>query len=447
MGQQSSRVRLENLESVPNDDSESRAAVTSLTKTLISSGCEAKLVEDAASGALLALGVTDTVVQVQPNSVTFVSRAETWAVMAPPGLSINKAEESAAPLLRVAHSPGKYNSTYLAAHAARLAALDALYPLWMQFAAWAVLSSACTVVFHHGSWPNVLLTFISSLFTFVAAAVVPILSSKLSFASGFLAGFVSGFIAKTAASINLLHPACVKGVVLSAIIGIVPGAGITYGIVDVTQGNLVCGVSRLVGALVQASLQGFGITVGWYVAAWYQYPATVVNESAVCPDPVSNWFLFLFIPMVWFGWCVLLDCRFSRWPVYCFASLISQLFGALLPPGLPSFTVVLVSSLTVGIFAALCSRFSQHRPGFGIVLVGIFSLLPGGGAVWNAVSAIVELPAVAGSSSSSILPVAVQIAAGLSLADFFNTTFVCEKKRQGTAPGELKRGLRRVFMR
>jgi uncharacterized membrane protein YjjP (DUF1212 family) len=437
MGQSQGKVSIENLSSVPDDPAEVRASVTSLVKILSSSGCDARLVEEAAAGALEALGVANTVIEVAPSRVLFVGERETWGTTAVKSrVSITRAELSARPLLRVGGHPGRYNSTYLAAHAARLKDLPPLYPLWLQFIAWVLLSPACTVVFHYGSWPNVLLTFIASIFTFLTAALLPLFFPKVLFASGFMAGFVAGFIAKIAASIGLLAAGCVQGVTVSAIIAIVPGAGITYGILDITQGNLVCGTSRLVGALVQSSLQGLGIVAGWYVGAWYHYPAAVVATPMPCPDPVSRWFLFLFIPLVWFGWCTLLECKLKRWPLYCVASFISQLYGAFLPDTLPSFTVALLSSLTVGIYGAIYSR-CTGKPAFGLVLVGIYSLLPGGGAVWNAVAGIADLPV----QPSSILQIAVQIAAGLSLANVFYTKVECRK----TVPRSER--TRRTFMR
>jgi uncharacterized membrane protein YjjP (DUF1212 family) len=435
MGQSQGKVSIENLSSVPDDPVEVRASVTSLVKILSSSGCDARLVEEAATGALEALGVANTVIEVAPSRVLFVGERETWGTPVKSRVSITRAELSARPLLRVGSHPGRYNSTYLAAHAARLKDLPPLYPLWLQFIAWIMLSPACVVVFHYGSWPNVLLTFIASIFTFLTAALLPIFVPKVLFASGFMAGFVAGFIAKIAASIGLLAAGCVQGVTVSAIIAIVPGAGITYGILDITQGNLVCGTSRLVGALVQSSLQGLGIVAGWYVGAWYQYPAPVV--ATTCPDAVSRWFLFLFIPLVWFGWCTLLECKLKRWPLYCVASFISQLYGAFLPATLPSFTVALLSSLTVGIYGAVYSRCTGGKPAFGLVLVGIYSLLPGGGAVWNAVAGIADLPV----QPSSILQIAVQIAAGLSLANVFYTKIEC--RRTALRPERT----RRAFMR
>ncbi len=337
-------------------------------------------------------------------------------------MSIATAENAAVPLLAVAQHPGRYDSSWLLAQARRVCDEQPRFPVWVQFLAWTSVSSAANAVFFRGNWANVLLTFVASICSFLASALVPIFLPKATFSAGLLGGFIAGFVIKAALSLSLVDLACVQGVAVASIIGLVPGTGITLGVLDIIQANLVSGAARLIGALVQAALQGLGLVVGWNVAAWYQPP--VPPPDAVCPDAISAWFLFLLCPMIWFGWCVLLDCPLRRWPFYWFSSLVSILVSFFLkraPSALPAYAPTLMSSIVIGVYGAVFARLSG-LPSFGVVLVGVYSLLPGGTSVWSAVLTITDRAEAYGTST---LETALYIAAGLALANVAYTKCAC----------------------
>jgi hypothetical protein len=199
------------------------------------------------------------------------------------------------------------------------------------------------------------------------AGLLSELLPSLRFAAGFLGGCTASFVVKAAASLSLIAQACVPRVAISSIIVLVPGVGITLGVL-IIHGNLVAGSSRLVG--------GLGIVIGWHLAAWYNPPP--LETGATCPDQVVTWFLFLFIPVALCGWCILLDCQLKHWPFYWIPSLISG--GVLIglkyaQVQLLAYVPVLVAAVVVGIYGSVFSPLSGI-PSFGVVLIGVFNILP-----------------------------------------------------------------------
>ncbi len=413
----SKSLRVEGLNITPNDNNESCIAVTMLARLLVSSGAEATFIEQTTSNALRGLGVEGVSVNASPSRVDFTCGERFWTTSKVEMLlSVGMAESASRPLLDVARHPERYSSSWMLAQAHAVCNEGRLFPIWLQSIAWSCLGPATVTIFFQGNWASVLVAFLGSICTFLLAVVIPIFFPGIVFAAGFLGGFVASLIAKSSVSLLFLSQSCAPGVAVSSIIGLVPGVGITLGVLDVINGSLISGSSRLIGALFQAFLQGLGMVVGWHVAAWYNPPP--LGPDSLCPNQVDAWFLFLFVPIALCGWCVLLDCRLRSWPYYWTSSLLSGGVSVGLrysPVRLPSYAPVLIGSAVVGIYGRIVSRLTG-LPSFGMVLIGVFNMLPGAASVFEAVSRIMEQPDV---YAISVLQTAAYIATGLSFANAF----------------------------
>jgi uncharacterized membrane protein YjjP (DUF1212 family) len=224
------------------DEDDVRESVTILTASLASAGCPTLVVESAASRALAAFDLRGITVSLLSTSLLFMGQKESWGVRFPRGLSVNLSERSLHPLKKCGDYPSHYNATYLAAWARQMSTEGFLYPLWLQFFAWVLMQAGCTIVFFEASWAAAGCCAVISILTFFFAAFVSAMWPRFSFLSGFLGGLTGGFATKVAIWYNLLHPGCSKAVLICSIMALVPGSGITFGTLDLIQGDRLFGL-------------------------------------------------------------------------------------------------------------------------------------------------------------------------------------------------------------
>ena len=397
-----------------------RLSLTLLTSSLASAGCENEAVERASIGAFHAMGMNEVMLLSLPSKLVFTSPSISWGTSVDTRWSINVAEQALEVLIEVAEHPERFDAAILSIHAVRVSNLKPLYGFLLQFLAWTVLASVSCSVFFQGSWAAFAATLLASIASFVGGVIIPIVFPALSYSAGFQAGLFSGFVVKSAYSVGLALE-CVEGVAVSSIIVLVPGSGFTFGILDLIQGQTVSGSAKFISALVQSFLQGLGLLVGWYLAAWSV--AVPITAATPCPDPISPWFLFLFTPLIWITWSIYLDGPVRRWPVYCASGLFATVitvgmqWPAISPP-LPSWAPIVAASCVVGMYSSLIGRVLKSHEA-GSVLVGVFSLLPGGASVWDAVINLSNWTTV--SYGTSIFTTALEIAAGLAVGRIFRS--------------------------
>jgi uncharacterized membrane protein YjjP (DUF1212 family) len=395
-------------------------SVATIASDLSGAGCFTDTVEKLAVAALHALEVP-CYVRCYPNSIQIQAKSELLFRMRQfeNGLSVNIASRSQAVLEEIIHNPEKAKQKdWLKEKVEDLNHLHPVYPVYINFFAWLVSGATVNYLFFQCSWDALGLTVVCSVFTFIAASLMPLLSPNLVTASGFLGGFTAAFAAKSAVSLGLVNSECFTGVVISSMISLVPGVGITIGVADLVSGHMVTGSARLTGALAQSFMQGVAIVCGYSAAAWYDTP-TVTGS---CPNPISLYFLPLFLPMVWAAWCVMLDAEVKDWPPLCMSALIAWgcWFGLsrTQPPVQPELINV-IAAVLIGLFSVICHKYLGISQ-FAVVVIGIFLLVPGSSSVLSVANSLLGEPQAFG---ISILLVAVEITAGIGISTILHTLY------------------------
>lgn len=225
-------------------------AVALIASRLSGAGCFTETVERLCDGALRVLGAASDVrcypnsIQIQPNVAGARFRMRRFDSRISASVA-NKAQRALEDIIKNPEMAA--NGTWLETKVQELRNVQPIYPTFIQYLAWVFSGVAVNFLFFECSWRAMALTLVCSNFTFAAAALVPSLSPTLTTASGFLGAFTSAFVSKSAVSLDLVDERCFTGVVISSIISLVPGTGITIGIADLVSGHSVTGSARLTG--------------------------------------------------------------------------------------------------------------------------------------------------------------------------------------------------------
>ena len=159
-------------------------------------------------------------------------------------------------------------------------------------------------------------------------------------------------------SLNVVDDGCYEDMSIAAIIVLVPGSGLSFGVLDIISGQLVSGSARLVGAFVQSYLQGLGLLTGYYTSAWYFPPPAADVQS--CLDPIPRAWALLFFPIMWVSWLILLDSHPRQFIIYLISLAIATIVSFFTSINtIPGFVSVLVSAIGVGMFANFYGRVSK----------------------------------------------------------------------------------------
>ncbi|KAG2203824.1 hypothetical protein INT46_008021 [Mucor plumbeus] len=181
---------------------------------------------------------------------------------------------------------------------------------------------------------------------------------------------------------------CFTPVAFASFIVILPGYSMAVALVELVSRQLVCGVIRLVYAIIYSFLLGYGIEMGSEifgairpesVSAQGQSEACVnATNSSTCVTIIPQAFYFLTVPLFAVAYCVYLRARIPRWPIMIVVAACGFVTNYALScyAEAPSQVLQVVPAFVVGLLGNLLSKFTG-KMSLDAVILGIFYLVPG----------------------------------------------------------------------
>ncbi len=246
---------------------------------------------------------------------------------------------------------------------------EKLYPLWLQILCWGITGGAVAVMFSI-SWAGIAVACLTGavLGVLVTQAGAALREGGLEATAALLATFLVFAINNFIPGLNVLP------IIMSSLIVLIPGLGLTIAVTELSTDHLASGSARFAGAMVTLLKLGLGVLIGTVIVHWLGWSAD--------PDVLKN----LSSPPDWFRWPALVGAAFSF--AVLFSVRLKDIHIAMLA-AIVSYTIsrigvalggvefgVLLASLSIAILANLYGRYFK-LPGALIRVPGIILLVPG----------------------------------------------------------------------
>lgn len=175
---------------------------------------------------------------------------------------------------------------------------------------------------------------------------------------------------------------CFTPVAFASFIVILPGYSMAVALVELVSRQLVCGVIRLVYAIIYSFLLGYGIEMGSEifgairpesVSAQGQSEACVnATNSSTCVTIIPQAFYFLTVPLFAVAYCVYLRARIPRWPIMIVVAACGFVTNYALScyAEAPSQVLQVVPAFVVGLLGNLLSKFTG-KMSLDAVILGV----------------------------------------------------------------------------
>lgn len=243
------------------------------------------------------------------------------------------------------------------------------YPTWLQILCWGLTGGSVAVMLS-ASWAGI---GSAALCGAVLGLLVTLASDV--FREGSLeaiAALLSTFIVFT---INQLVPGLdVFVVIMSSLIVLIPGLGLTMAVTELSTDHLASGSARLAGALVTLMKLALGVLIGTVVVGWFGWSTDITSLAHLASPP--DWFRWPALLAAAFSFAVLFAARREDFHIAMLAAIISYVVSrAGVAAGGLEFGVLL-ASMTVAIMANLYGRIFKQT-GALIRVPGVILLVPG----------------------------------------------------------------------
>lgn len=246
---------------------------------------------------------------------------------------------------------------------------EQLYPLWLQIICWGLTGGAVAVMLS-ASW-----------FGIAAAALTCALLGVLvtqagdALREGGLEAIAALFSTFLVFALNRIVPGLdVFVVIMSSLIVLIPGLGLTIAVTELSTDHLASGSARLSGALVTLMKLSLGVLIGTVIVHWFGWSAEHVASGAL-PSPPS-WFRWPALVASAFSFAVLFSTRKKDFHIAMAAAIVSYLISrAGVAAGGLEFGVLL-ASMSIAILANLYGRIFKQA-GALVRVPGIILLVPG----------------------------------------------------------------------
>ncbi|CAI4044549.1 hypothetical protein SUVZ_10G0930 [Saccharomyces uvarum] len=319
-----------------------------------------------------------------------------------------------------------------------------LYPPWVCVLLYAFCSAMVTPYAFGGDWVNLAISFFMGL---CVGSLQFILSQKSYMYSNVFeisASIVVSFCGRAFGSIPHSN-ICFGAVTQGSLALILPGYIILCGALELQSRSLVAGAVRMFYAIIYSLFLGFGITLGSALFGWMYSNAT--NQIS-CPQIISPWFRFLFVPAFTISISLLNQAHISQLPVMVFIScsgyVVTYWAGKHFENS-TEFTAAL-AAFVIGVMGNLYSRIWKGLA-VSAMLPAIFVQVPSGIASQNSLlsglqsaNTIVNRNGTTtttstsdASSSMSFGMTMIQVCVGISVGLFASSLFVYPfgKKKTG----------------
>lgn len=172
---------------------------------------------------------------------------------------------------------------------------------------------------------------------------------------------------------------CFTPVAFASFIVILPGYSMAVALVELVSRQLVCGVVRLVYAIMYSFLLGYGIEMGSEIYAAIQPESLTQSEAckqasgaSTCVTIIPQAFYFLTVPLFAVAYCVYLRARIPRWPVMVIVAACGFVTNYALSckANAPSQVLQVVPAFVVGLLGNLLSKFTG-KMSLDAVILGV----------------------------------------------------------------------------
>ena len=246
---------------------------------------------------------------------------------------------------------------------------EQLYPLWLQIICWGLTGGAVAVMLST-SWYGIGAAAL-------ACAINGILVTQAGDAlrEGGLAAIAALLSTFVVFALNRIIPGLdVFVVIMSSLIVLIPGLGLTIAVTELSTDHLASGSARLAGALVTLLKLSLGVLIGTVIVHWFGWSPDPIAAGAMVLPP--DWFRWPALVAGAFSFAVLFSARKRDFHIAMAAAIVSYLVSrAGVAVGGVEFGVLL-ASMSVAVLANLYGRLFKQT-GALIRVPGIILLVPG----------------------------------------------------------------------
>ncbi|KAJ1978278.1 pheromone-regulated protein prm10 [Dimargaris verticillata] len=280
----------------------------------------------------------------------------------------------------------------------------AYLPWYITLANYCVVSFVAAPLLFGGGWVD---AAVSGAVGLVVGGMSLVASRLISYANVFevTAAVFSGVMASV-----LSQHVCYWGVVLSAMVNLLPGLSLTLAVTELASRNVISGSVRLFYALVVAFLIGFGLSFGTRL---YTSSGNAIDNASYTCQPISKYFWFLFFPIISFNFNMYLKADLIDYiPMTLISAagfttnyFASQYFDAnYFAPAIASFVIATLSNVYSKLFSQMA---------ISSILAGILLLVPGSLGVKGSLSMLTSDSNQAYEFSLQMVIISLSVSVGL----------------------------------
>jgi len=244
-----------------------------------------------------------------------------------------------------------------------------LFPLWLQIICWGLTGGGVAVMLS-ASWVGIAAAALSGALTGVLVTQAgPVLRE------GGLDAIAALFSTFLVFALNRFVPGLdVFVIIMSSLIVLIPGLGLTIAVTELSTDHLASGSARLSGALVTLLKLSLGVLIGTVIVGWFGWTA-VAESTAQLPSP-PDWFRWPALVASAFSFGVLFSVRKKEFHIAMLAAIISYVISRVgVAAGGLEFGV-LVASMSVAVLGNLYGRVFKQS-GTLVRVPGVILLVPG----------------------------------------------------------------------
>ncbi|MBT8074741.1 MAG: threonine/serine exporter family protein [Xanthomonadales bacterium] len=246
---------------------------------------------------------------------------------------------------------------------------EQLYPLWLQIICWG-LTGGTVAVMLSASWAGIAAAAMSGalLGILVTQAGEAMRQGGLEAIAALLSTFL-------VFAVNQLVPGLdVYVVIMSSLIVLIPGLGLTTAVTELSTDHLASGSARLAGALVTLLKLSLGVLIGTVVVGWFGWSSDIESLPTLATPP--DWFRWPALLAAAFSFGVLFSARRKDFHIAMLAAILSYVISRIgVAAGGLEFGVLL-ASMSIAVLANLYGRVFKQT-GALIRVPGVILLVPG----------------------------------------------------------------------
>ncbi|KAJ1972555.1 pheromone-regulated protein prm10 [Dimargaris xerosporica] len=280
----------------------------------------------------------------------------------------------------------------------------AYLPWYITLANYCIVSFVAAPLLFGGGWVD---AAVSGALGLAVGGMSLIANRLIAYANVFevTAAVFSGVMASV-----LSQHVCYWGVVLSAMVNLLPGLSLTLSVTELASRNVISGSVRLFYALVVAFLIGFGLTFGTRL---YTSSGHAIDNASYTCNPISKYYWFLFFPIISFNFNMYLKADLIDYiPMTLISAagfttnyFASQYFDAnYFAPAIASFVIATLSNVYSKLFSQMA---------ISSILAGILLLVPGSLGVKGSLSMLTSDNNQAYEFSLQMVIISLSVSVGL----------------------------------